>query len=406
MKHKILVMPGTRWQLELVKKIHEMGHLVAIVDPHMDAPCVAVADAYLQSDIFNRQKVLDFCHKEKITGVLSDECDIVMGEIAAIGKEFGFPALSPNAAALFTDKFRMRERCKKIGIPHPEYRLCSTVEEAVDFLRDLNRPIIMKPLDSNSSHGVFTAKTEQDIRDKFAESMQFSRSLKKVLVERYIVGTEFTIDGIKTPHGHYTLAISEKKHFRHNDNIANELFFTHYNEQFDYELLKATNDRFVLGSGLDFGFTHAEYKYEEGQFFQVEIAARGGGNMISSAITQFMSGHDSYRYLVNCACGVFVDCEFSVPDDFCERAAVLKFFSTPQGGGKVAKIHGLDVLAGEPEVIKYGMNFKPGDVIEDAISDSARIGFYIACSETKNKLISVMNRVENAFGVEYEKQNH
>ena len=403
MRKKLLVMPGTRWQLELVRKIHEMGHFVAIVDPHDDAPCVAEADAYLKSDIFSRDNVLKFCRQQNIEGVLSDECDIVMGEIAAIGKEYGLPALSPNSAALFTDKFKMRERCAKIGVAHPEYRLCSCVDEAVDFLRVQKRPIILKPLDSNSSHGVFTAITEKDVRDRFAESMSFSRSEKRVLAERYVVGTEFTIDGIKTPHMHYTLAISEKKHFKHNDNIANELFFTHSNDRFDYDLLRATNDKFIMGSGLDFGFTHAEYKYEDGKFYQIEIAARGGGNMISSVITQFMSGHDTYRYLIDCACGNTSDADFTISPKCRERAAVLKFFATPQGGGRVAKINGLDVLAAEPDVVQYKMNFKPGDVIEDAVSDSARIGFYIACSDTKDKLLSVMEEVETAVGVEYEK---
>ena len=398
-----LVMPGTRWQLELVRKIHELGHKVAIVDPNPDAPCVAEADAYLKSDIFDRTAVLEFCRHVKIGGILSDECDIVMNEIAAIGHEFNLPTLSLETAALYTDKFLMRERCAKIGISHPKYHLCSKVDEAVDFLTEQGRPIILKPLDSNSSHGVFTAKTIDDVRSRFAESMSFSRMEKKVLVERYIAGTEFTIDGIKTPYGHYTLAISEKKHFKHNANIANELIFTHYNDRFDYNLLKATNDRFVMGSGLDFGFTHAEYKFENGQFYQIEIAARGGGNMISSVITQYLSGHDTYRYLVNCAAGNMEVKEFSIPPEYNERAAVLKFFSTPQGGGRVARINGLDVLSAEPDVVQYRMNFKPGDVIEDAVSDSARIGFYIACSSTKEKLLSVMDRVESTFGVEYER---
>lgn len=396
-------MPGTRWQLDLVKKIHAMGHQVAVVDPHPDAPCVAEADAYFQSDIFNRPAILDFCLREKIDGVLSDECDIVMPEIAAIGQEFRLPALSPAAAALYTDKFQMRERCAKIGIPHPEYRLCSNVDEAVGFFEMLKCPIILKPLDSNSSHGVFTAKTAGDVRARFGDSLAFSRKAKKVLAERYIAGTEFTIDGIKTPFGHYTLAISEKKHFRHNGNIANELFFAHHSTDFDYSLLKATNDRFVMDSGLDFGLTHAEYKFENGKFYQIEIAARGGGNMISSVITQFMSGHDTYRYLVDCAAGCMETPDFSIPSEYCSRAAVLKFFSTPHGGGKVAEIKGLDVLAAEPDVIQYGMNFKPGDVIEDAVSDSARIGFYIACSNSAGQLRSVMDKVESAIGVEYER---
>ena len=85
----------------------------------------------------------------------------------------------------------------------------------------------MKPLDSCSSRGVFTVFQKEDIGRLFSESLSFSKGERAVLAERYIRGTEFTVDGIKTPGKHYSLAVSEKKHFAHNPNIACDLFFSH-----------------------------------------------------------------------------------------------------------------------------------------------------------------------------------
>lgn len=70
----------------------------------------------------------------------------------------------------------------------------------------------------------------------------------------------------------------------------------------------------------------------------IEIAARGGGNRISSVITQYMSEYDTYNYLIDSAMGKFVDYDFSIQKQFWERAAVLKFFHTPYGGGRVKNI--------------------------------------------------------------------
>lgn len=401
MSKNILVLPGTQWQVPLIEKIQELGHRALVVNPDPEAPGMKKADLTLVSDIFDKQRVIDFGHEQKIGAVMSDECDIAMNWVAELGKLFNVPTLDEESAALYTDKFLMREFSKKHGLKYPEYKFCKTVEDAIELQKEIGKPIIIKPLDSNASHGVFKCCNEEDVRKHFAESMSFSRVEKSVLAERFIVGTEFTIDGVKTPHAHYTMAISEKKHFAHNESIANELLFSHYNPNFDYDKLRATNDAFVMKSNLQFGFTHAEYKYEDGEFYLIEIAARGGGNMISSCITQFMTGYDTYRYLVECATGNIHDEDFSVRPEYKNRAAVLKFFATPNGGGKVRELKGLDYLENEPDIKHYKLNFKIGDTIEDALNDSVRIGFYIVCSENMQKLRQVIDNVEHKFQILY-----
>lgn len=401
MSKKILVLPGTQWQVPLIEKIQEMGFQALVVNPDPLAPGMKIADLPLVCDIFDKKQVVVFGREQKVDAVMSDECDIAMNWIAELGTIFNVPTLDEETAALYTDKFLMREFSRKHGLKYPEYRFCKTVDDAISLQREINKPIIIKPLDSNASHGVFKCNNEEEIRAHFAESMSFSRVEKSVLAERFIVGTEFTIDGVKTPHRHFTMAISEKKHFAHNESIANELLFSHYNPNFDYDKLRASNDAFVMKSNLQFGFTHAEYKFEDGDYYLIEIAARGGGNMISSCITQYMTGYDTYRYLVECATGNVYDEDFSLRPEYKERAAVLKFFETPNGGGKVREIRGLDYIENEPDIKHYRLNFKIGDTIEDALNDSVRIGFYIVCSENMKKLRDVISNVEKNFKILY-----
>ena len=198
------------------------------------------------------------------------------------------------------------------------------------------------------------------------------------------------------------MAISEKKHFEHNKNIAYELFFTHKSDRFDYDRLRRVNNRFVLESGLKYGFTHAEYKYEEGEYYLIEIGARGGGNEISSLITQYMSGYDTYRYLVDCALGNIYEKDFFIQPEYMDRAAVLHFFKTPRGGGKVQAVHGEDFLKSTPGILDYDLRFKIGECIEDAVNDSARIGFYIAGKDSVSELHSFMEEVNKRFYIELE----
>lgn len=97
-----------------------------------------------------------------------------------------------------------------------------------------------------------------------------------MLAERYIVGKEFTIDGMAYNGVHHSLAVSEKAHFPYNKNIASELRFSYSNENYDYEELRKNHDQLINRTGLSFGLTHAEYKYEDGKYFLIEMAARGG----------------------------------------------------------------------------------------------------------------------------------
>lgn len=396
---KILLLPGSKWQLPLAKKIKELEHSLYVVSPEEMPLCVSICDGFFRSDIFAIDDIERYAKDCGIEAVISDECDIAMPIVAELGKRLGLPTLSCEAARLFTDKFLMREFCNKNGLKSPEYKLCKDADSVVNFLNVVGKPLIIKPLDSNSSHGVFKVSSEDEIRNHFEETLSFSHSKKAIIAERFINGTEFTVDGIKTPSNHYTLAISEKKHFKHNLNIANELLFTHKNSKYDYDKLKAINDTFVMLSPLVYGFTHAEYKYENGNFYLIEIGARGGGNMISSIISQFMSGYDTYEYLINCACGTIKDEDFTIKKEYKEKASILKFFNATNGGGKVKEIKGLDYLERESSIKEYKLNFNIGDIIEDAKSDSSRIGFYIACSETIQELTNVIEQVEDKFKI-------
>lgn len=395
----ILVIPGSYWQIPIIKKIKENGYRVLTVNPFEDSPAFPYADDYLVADIFDKEKVLDYCKDNNIDAIISEECDIAMPVLAYYGKKLGLSTISNEEAHLYTDKCAMRDFCKKNDLNSPDYKLCRSKKEAIDFFNNKNQKLIIKPLDSNSSRGVFTINSIEDIETHFDESFSFSRIEKAVLLEEYIDGVEFTVDGIKTPEKHFSLAISEKKHFQHNPNVASELYFSYDNPNFDYDLLRETNDKFVELSGLKFGLTHAEYKYKDGKFYLIEIAVRGGGNLISSNIVPYMSGFDNYQYLINCSLNKIESKDFTITDEYKKRVSVLKFFETPGNGGIVEKIEGLDFLRNNSNINAFNLYFKEGDRIENAKNDAARIGYYVACCENKKELDLLIDEISKKIKI-------
>ena len=92
--------------------------------------------------------------------------------------------------------------------------------------------------------------------------------------------------------------------------------------------------------------------------------------------------------------GHIVSPDFTVPTHYKERSAVLCFFDTPENEGIVDRIEGLEILDTNPQIIEYRFNFNLGDRIQAATTDAERIGFYIACCDTKDQLDSLMDLIK------------
>lgn len=398
---KIMVIAGSKWQIPITKRISAEGHLPYVVNLYEDSPAFEYAYKSGVMDILDREACLNFAVENKIDAVISEECDIAMPIVAYLAEKIGSASQGTDKVPYFTNKYKMREFCKEHGLKYPEYAKCRTLDEAKEFFLKLNSKMIIKPLDSNSSRGVYTIESIEEIPELFEKSMSFSKVEKCVIAERYIEGTEFTIDGIKTPEKHYTMAISEKKHYPHNKNIAYELYFSHKNDKFDYDKLREVNDKYINLTGLPFGLTHAEYKYENGEFYLIEIAARGGGNLISAEIVPVMTGIDNYKYLLECTLGNVHNEEFVIDDNLCNRCAVLHFFDVDGAGGRVKEVI-LPELFNDEKVIQWELNFSVGDTIEKAQDDSKRIGYYIAYAESKQKLDDMIKDIDSQFKIIYE----
>ena len=396
---KILLLPGSAMQIPLIKKLKENGHYVKSLHPVDNFPTKPYSDEYALVDILNLPKCLEIAKDFEPNVVLSEECDIAMPTIAYLSKELKLSSLSEADAALYTDKSLMREFCKEHSILSPAFRKCTNTLEAKEFFRSQQGKCILKPLDSNCSKGVFIIEKENDIDQYWEESICFSKCENALLIEQYIEGVEFTVDGIVTPAGHKSLAISEKRHYDYNPSIAYELFFSNHNDNYDYEELRKINNYFVDCSTLPIGFfTHAEYKYMDGKFYLIEIGARGGGNYISSDIVPIMSGVENYEYMIDVLVEGKTKEDIRIDGALYDRCALLYFFDVPCSG-VVKEIQGLDVLAKNPNVIRYELHFKIGDTIQRANNDSARVGYYIAYAENKTTLRALMEQINETFKI-------
>ena len=165
--------------------------------------------------------------------------------------------------------------------------------------------------------------------------------------------------------------------------------------------MRKTNNDLIDATKLPFGITHAEYKYENGKFYLIEMAARGGGTKIASDIVPLMSGVDNYAYLLTCAAGERYNNIIEPDSSLINRCAVLKFMDIDSKGLPVKAINGVEKIKANPKVVDFGLEFTVGDIVGQADDDRSRVGYYIAYEESEEKLRKLMKEVEETLTIDF-----
>ena len=397
---KIMVIAGGDWQIELVKQAKKMGHYVICSNLYEDSPAFPYADACEVANVLDKQKNLEIAKKYMPDAIISDQSDIAVPTVAYLNEQLGLRGIGMEMANLFTDKSRQREFCKLHGIPVPDFKLCETPDEAYEMLQKYGK-IIIKPIDSQSSRGVFTVETKEELDRKYSETLSWSNRKKAFLAEEYIDGDEFTIDGLVINGNHYPLCISVKEMYPHNPNVSRMQSYSYLSDRHDYDLLRKTNKNLIETAGLSMGLTHSEYKAHNGKFYLVEAGARGGGSNLSAKIVPFMSGINNYEYLIKEALGESVDEEAVKNNVFDEeKYVVMRFFDF--GEGIVKRVSGAEILLSHPMMIDYQLKLKPGDILSQPAYGRLRPGHFIIGGIGREKVIAEAEKIINTVKVEFE----
>ena len=370
-----MVIAGGDWQIELIKKAKAMGHYVICSNLYEQSPAFPYADACEVSDVLDKERNLKIAKKYMPDAVISDQSDIAVPTVAYLNEQLGLRGIGTGLADLFTDKSLQRAFCRENGISVPDYKLCRKAEDALPMLEKF-RKIIIKPIDSQSSRGVYTITSREELFAKVADTLSYSNREKEFLAEEYIGGAEFTIDGLMVNAHHYPLCISVKEMYPQNPNVSRMQSYSYHSTDFDYDLLRGINRKLYETAGLPMGLTHAEYKFYNGRFYLIEAGARGGGSNLSAKIVPFMSGIDNYDYLIREALGQSVDEDKLKNHVFSEsRYVVMRFFDF--GEGTADHVEGLDFLQKHPMLLDYQLNVKPGDELKNPKYGRLRPGHFI-----------------------------
>lgn len=393
MPDTVLILGGSRWQIDMVRAARRAGLRVLVTDIQENPPARAYSDDFVCIDTNDCDGLLKVARDKNVRFAIAEQTDRTVPIAAFLNEQLGARGIAPEVARRFTDKYAMRNALRDAPVPMPRYAEVGSVGEALEHARAWGYPAVLKPKRLQSSIGVFKVKDDAELSAMFERSMGFAAD-GRILVEEFIEGTEITVEGLSAAGRCTIMAVSEKRHYPFNDCVARRIS---YPPRFPAEVIariRRTAATVVDALGLQDGISHAEYRVRDGVPYLVEVAARGGGTRIASTIVSHVSGVDMYDLLLRRYCGEDV----VVPTPL-NRAAVLDwpYFEL----GTIKAIHGLEEVRARGIVADIELAFQPGDTLVLPQDDKTRHGHFIVLGDTRDEVDAISQTVRESLSVDY-----
>lgn len=361
---KKLLFIGAGWeQEELIRTAKEMGHEVIATHPHLDESVVKIADRYFVRESDDIQSHLKLAETFKVDGIVTDNCDYSLFTATFVADKLGLPSVGLSSACCAMNKNRQRTRCLSTPyVKQPTFSTFKTMAKYMNSFEDLDYPFIVKPNDSRGTFGVTIVREESQVIDAFYHAISNSPS-RTGIVEQFIEGTLFTVDGYCFSDGHVSLGVASRKFVEGPYPVTKEIIYPAQVSDDIIQKLRKAHQSVVRSLGYTKGHTHGEYIVNsEGIVHLVECTNRGGGVYTSSTIVPEVSGLNLNEALINQMLGNRVN--VTIPEN---NPVVLAFLDYEEG--KTIK----SIDTGDlPFVLKFRSLYGEKDMVESIENCASR----------------------------------
>lgn len=189
---KILVLAGGADQIALINEFKARGHETILVDYFENPPARLYADKHIVASTLDVERVKEIAIDQKVDLITTACTDQALLTVANVSEQLGLPCyLSYQTGLNVTNKSYMKNVLFANNIPTAKFVILDKVD--LDAVKDFSLPLVVKPVDCNSSKGVKRIDDIADITKYLEEAIKLSRS-KKAIVEEFKTGKEISVD--------------------------------------------------------------------------------------------------------------------------------------------------------------------------------------------------------------------
>ena len=381
MKPAIAIIGANDFQNQLILRAKAMGYVTHVFAWQCGDVGERTADYFYPVSIVEKERILEICRAIRPAGVCSIASDLAAITVNFVAEGLGLVGNGMESAIHATNKHLMRLAFEKAGLPSCKSIL---VTEGMDLnALPLSYPVIVKPTDRSGSRGIRKVTDPAELPEAVAFAREPSFE-KKVLVEEFAEGREYSVEYLSWEGEHSFLAVTEK--FTTGAPLFVETGHLQPPKHMDGETLRKIKTLVpqVLDSlGVRYGASHTELKVDDkGDIRLIECGARMGGDCIGSDLVKLSTGVDFVQGVIDAACGVKPSLE---PTGEKRVAAVRFIFSEDD-------LAALETIKREnPENVYRVSEILPidGHEIRDS---STRYGYYILTADTQDEMQALLRK--------------
>jgi len=385
-KKAVLIFGVGPLQESIIKRAKKMGLYTVGIDPCADATCKDCVDAF---EVVPGQDYEGHCavvEKYGIDAIVTAATDKPLVMMARIAEKYGFPFYSVETSKWSTDKFQMKERFGLGGVPHAQGRLISKAEEAEGMVF----PVIVKPRDNSGSRGVKLCRSKEELETSMNEALEVSK-LDTVLVEEFIDGPEYSIEGLHHDGKSEVIQFTEKKttEFPYNVELGHiqPANISEENQQKIREIVAK------IGKALQFVNcpSHTELKINERGIFVIETSPRLGGDYITSTLTPLSTGVTLEDELLKISLGETIN-----PAPKAVQYSGVRFFSFEEGS-VIKHVPKSEFVKTWPHVVDFSFNLKEGEKVNRITSSLNRYGHLTLTAGNREAIEEAFDKYEKVI---------
>ena len=399
MGKKMMILGGSVLQVPAIKAAKELGYEIILVDYDENATGFALADVKLVVSTLDKEEVYRQALIYRPDVVITSTSDGPVRTAAYVNEKLGKkPDLSYEDSLCATIKSHMRKRLEENHVPVPVYYVVENWAGFWEAVKALDGRCIVKPSDNAGSRGVTLLeggeKTEEELRRVYDYRKGNSRN-GIVMVEEFMSGAEVSVEAMTVNGKTEIISITDKY-------ITQPPYFVEIAHSEPSRLGGEIQERIrevalqaIRAIRLQNGPSHTEIKVTEEGPKVVEIAARLGGDFITSRLVPLSTGVDLVGASVRLAAGEAPDLSAKW-----QRAAAIHFIQS--GKGKLRRLEiGEEIfrMDGVEEAVLYK---KAGDTTDGTKSSNDRLGHIITVGRTPEEAMERGRKALERICMEYE----
>lgn len=401
MGKRMMILGASALQVPAIKAAKEMGYEIILVDYDENAVGFPLADVKLVVSTLDMEEVYKQALIYKPDVVITSTSDGPVRTAAYVNEKLGKkPDLSYEDALCATIKSNMRNRLKENHVPVPAYYTADNFESfqaAAEALDDC----IVKPSDNAGSRGVVLLEgnqkqEEKELRRIYEYSKKNSRN-GIVMIEEFMAGPEVSVEAITVDGETEIIAITDKY-------ITPPPYFVELAHSEPSRLSEEIQGQIrdialqaIRAIRLQNGPSHTEVKITEEGPKIVEIAARLGGDFITSRLVPLSTGVDLVGASVQLAAGKKPELKRKW-----QKAAAIHFIHGEQG--KIQCLEETEEMSRLDGIEEVAIYKKPGDVVDGTKSSNDRLGHIITTGRTPEEAMEKGRKALECIRLEYERR--